>query len=29
MSRLWHILKDRSKAESPRMSHIASGVKEF
>ena len=29
MSRLWHILKDRSKAESPGMSHIASGVKEF
>ncbi len=29
MSRSWHILKDRPKAESPGMSHIASGVKEF
>ena len=29
MSRSWHIFKDRPKAESPGMSHIASGVKEF
>ena len=29
MSRSWHILKDRPKAESPGMSHIASGVEEF
>ena len=29
MSRSWHILQDRPKAESPGMSHIASGVEEF